>query len=928
MSQSAQLEDREKVPPAPPPSSGWVCTFYSYKGGVGRSMALANVAALLSRAGKRVLVIDWDLEAPGIEKYFETTPDHRRFLSQRRKTTPGVVDLVTAFASGKRIDWKQHLLTTEPFAGKPPIAILTAGQDDAGYAARLRAINWDQLFAEQDLGDYLEQMRDEWIEAYDFILIDSRTGITDIGGICTIHLPDVVVAMFTANEQSLLGTKQVIERVLAAREELAVSRFRLRVVPLPSRDESLTEHEQAKAWRERFEAELDGIYRSWLPPKVKTREVVETLKLPYKPYWSFGERLPAVQEGTRDPASLGHAYQLVARLVESRLDWPYAIGEGAQAAAAEQMATEASNRADVFERKSRRIATIASAAVVSLLALVGFGIFQYRRHATQDRGDRVEQILQAAIASEDPTEAALLLAELVDAEEPPNGAARARTLLSRRVPQMVWRRGEAPIHSAFLSRDDRTVMIVSSSKDVDLYDVDPAPGADRSGNAPTGQRRQHRKLAAPTEISSAMFTPDGRTVIAATRDSRAVVWDVDDPIPNAVSDPVRDLLALSWNGQLVAAQGSNAVQLIRVGDGEPAAVLENLPAVDADFSFDNRYLFVQTKDDVVRVQVPAQRAKKGRRADGERVRFTWSHRGPVDKTVFSNDGSLFLAQSKREIAVWGVDDDAPEKVVRPAMVLTDDDLDRAQLPRTVAITAADAEPGVIVFGLSDGTVAVASHRERPWGGSPEVEVEVIGKHSAMVGDIELDVSLFAPRGHREPTQVVTASADGTIGIWKLGAAHLGFGSTNVDDVVGGATTNVDDRTPRKDRRAARPPSDRAPVKSIPRVRRELAPPVAFKTAGEPAISVRFDARGKRVLAASDKAVYLWTVEAPTVPTEWSDLVRFARTISSVCLGTEQRVRLLHEPPDLAQANFTACETAHGRGEAQPDPAAAAQTAAK
>jgi len=44
-----------------------VVTFYSYKGGVGRSMALANVAALLARWGRRVLIIDWDLEAPGIE---------------------------------------------------------------------------------------------------------------------------------------------------------------------------------------------------------------------------------------------------------------------------------------------------------------------------------------------------------------------------------------------------------------------------------------------------------------------------------------------------------------------------------------------------------------------------------------------------------------------------------------------------------------------------------------------------------------------------------------------------------------------------------------------------------------------------------------------------------------------------------------------
>jgi cellulose biosynthesis protein BcsQ len=43
-----------------------ICTFYSYKGGVGRSMALANAAHILAQFGLRVLMIDFDLEAPGL----------------------------------------------------------------------------------------------------------------------------------------------------------------------------------------------------------------------------------------------------------------------------------------------------------------------------------------------------------------------------------------------------------------------------------------------------------------------------------------------------------------------------------------------------------------------------------------------------------------------------------------------------------------------------------------------------------------------------------------------------------------------------------------------------------------------------------------------------------------------------------------------
>src|SRR5271157_2971383 len=59
----------------PDPELGEIITFYSYKGGTGRSMAMANVACLLAqhqvqKAGKGVLVVDWDLEAPGLHRFF------------------------------------------------------------------------------------------------------------------------------------------------------------------------------------------------------------------------------------------------------------------------------------------------------------------------------------------------------------------------------------------------------------------------------------------------------------------------------------------------------------------------------------------------------------------------------------------------------------------------------------------------------------------------------------------------------------------------------------------------------------------------------------------------------------------------------------------------------------------------------------------
>ena len=96
---------------------GKIVTFYSFKGGVGRSMALANVAALLSEWGRSVLVVDWDLEAPGIERFFSTISSD---ALSRQKSTPGVLDLVVG-DSAKRLEWHEALIQVQVSQEAEPI---------------------------------------------------------------------------------------------------------------------------------------------------------------------------------------------------------------------------------------------------------------------------------------------------------------------------------------------------------------------------------------------------------------------------------------------------------------------------------------------------------------------------------------------------------------------------------------------------------------------------------------------------------------------------------------------------------------------------------------------------------------------------------------------------------------------------------------
>ncbi|MBF0310093.1 MAG: SUMF1/EgtB/PvdO family nonheme iron enzyme [Magnetococcales bacterium] len=211
--------------------NGTIITFYSYKGGTGRTMALANVACLLSQREYRVLVIDWDFEAPGLHRYF-----HDLFPSDAELIkTPGLIDLLWEYARKVSIPDSQRpkgeeapilLAKAENYVRKltlpdgKPIYFMGAGRQDQGYGDMVRNFNWDDFYERLSGGDFLDAFR-EWLkESFDYILIDSRTGISDTSGICTVQMPDQVVLCFTLNRQSIIGIAGVAQSIRSQREDL------------------------------------------------------------------------------------------------------------------------------------------------------------------------------------------------------------------------------------------------------------------------------------------------------------------------------------------------------------------------------------------------------------------------------------------------------------------------------------------------------------------------------------------------------------------------------------------------------------------------------------------------------------------------------------------------------------------------------------
>jgi cellulose biosynthesis protein BcsQ/tetratricopeptide (TPR) repeat protein len=315
-----------------------IFTFYSFKGGVGRSMALANIAEVFYGRGLKVLMIDFDLEAPGLERYFDLkrsgTPDGE--ILDRR----GVIDLILSFLDLQSFAPKRPPTATPDAAEDPafqfsvePLAnfvvpiyddpsqpgklsLMPAGHrrkpDFAAYAKRVLGFEWARFYTEKDGERFFEWFRLELLREWDVILIDSRTGVTELGGVCTHHLADAVISFVATNLQNLEGSA-MMARSLAHPKLVAEGRKGrpLQQLFVPSRVE-LSEEDK----HDQFAARFNDEFRMYFP----ANQSPETswfldLRLFYMPAYSYMERVAVREPERASKADLIQAYtRLAARM--------------------------------------------------------------------------------------------------------------------------------------------------------------------------------------------------------------------------------------------------------------------------------------------------------------------------------------------------------------------------------------------------------------------------------------------------------------------------------------------------------------------------------------------------------------------------------------------------------------------------------------
>jgi tetratricopeptide (TPR) repeat protein/cellulose biosynthesis protein BcsQ len=287
-------------------------TFYSFKGGVGRTQSLYNVGVRLAALRRKVMMVDVDLEAPGLsigalddrernskDGFAEIASD--LLLELEVTIEEGDPDLFAEVVSDyqTRLDRALHVIdvpmpprqedlaerlrdemgVTKADLPTGSLALLSSGRIDPDYPQKMIDVEIDKAF-QKDLTDEQHAQLPALLDAagldlpgvpdnlglvftavlrsllrnatdpktedrFRHVLIDSRSGLADVGGLCLRGLPDTRVVLSGLNKQNLEGTRMVLNTL--SREERADDELIVVFSPVPEGEAGLVDERIATA---------------------------------------------------------------------------------------------------------------------------------------------------------------------------------------------------------------------------------------------------------------------------------------------------------------------------------------------------------------------------------------------------------------------------------------------------------------------------------------------------------------------------------------------------------------------------------------------------------------------------------------------------------------------------------------------------------
>lgn len=255
---------------------------FSIKGGVGRTTAFALWAWSLARAGKNIVLVDLDLEAPGVAGLL---------LDEARLPDYGLIDWLVEALVGQADDALLHdcLVDCELARNEPgKIRVLPAfGKKTKEYINKLGRI-YMPTFA-SDTGQFsgladrllvLLQQLSALQDRPDLVLLDSRAGLHDIGSAAVTRLGAEVFLFARDDYQSWQAYRQLFEHLSKSRS-VAVGmadadlRWRLKMIG--------AQLEPTESANRRFTDTCYGVWSAALYDVGATNDEEDALKTSHNP---------------------------------------------------------------------------------------------------------------------------------------------------------------------------------------------------------------------------------------------------------------------------------------------------------------------------------------------------------------------------------------------------------------------------------------------------------------------------------------------------------------------------------------------------------------------------------------------------------------------------------------------------------------------
>lgn len=281
--------------------------FYSYKGGVGRTLALANCARVLAAGGKRVLLMDFDLEAPGLQHFQVFRPKQAGDNTRLPGFSEYLEDCLKNGPPSLLTDYIHESQGQKADKDRGKVWLMPAGRhEEPGYLSFLNGKSWGDFYSLQEGYKILENLRGQIVEEYrpDYVLMDARTGLSEIGGIATHQLADIVVLVFNLNSQNLAGALRVFKSIQTAPMSPKVILVASPVPVVPVDKGTLFDKKMSQ-----ISKDFQGAHNADQP-----------LVIPYHPMLAFSERILA--DDRDDPFSSDAPYRQLTDLIKELANDP------------------------------------------------------------------------------------------------------------------------------------------------------------------------------------------------------------------------------------------------------------------------------------------------------------------------------------------------------------------------------------------------------------------------------------------------------------------------------------------------------------------------------------------------------------------------------------------------------------------------------